>query len=143
MPANGILQGFAVAQGIVTTFGVDNGFGRHIEYLQPDQIRNVLLMTQILEVLYTIGTFLVRVSVCLLVLRIVPPTHREYFKYTYIFLAFFAVMSTATLLSILLACIPIQGTWDRETKARCIPPLDLTIIAKTQCGMWLHILESE
>ena len=139
-PANRILQGFSLAQALLTVFQVENGFGRHIEYLQPDQISNVLLITTIIEVLHTIGTFLVRVSVCLFVLRLVPSTHREFYKYTYILIAFFAVVSTATFLLILLACIPIQGTWDREVKARCIARSGLSIIAKTQGGMSLPSL---
>lgn len=125
-------QGFAVAQSILVIFQVDNGLGRHIEYLQPNQISNVLFITTILEVLHTIGTTLVRVSVCLFILRIVPPTHREIYQYTYFLIAFFAVITAATFLLILLACIPIQGTWDREIKARCIARSDLSIIAKTQ-----------
>ena len=128
-------QAFAVAQSILEIFQVANGFGKHIEYLQPNQIKNVLFITTILEVLHTIGTLLVRVSVCLFVLRLVPPTHQEFYKYTYILIAFFAVISTATFMLILLACIPIQGTWDKEIKARCIARSTLEIIVKTQGGV--------
>lgn len=129
-----IALGFAAAQSILTVFLVDNGFGRHIEYLQPAQISSFVLLTTILEILHTIGTLLVRVSMCLFVLRLVPPTHREFFKYTYALIAFFAVISTATVLLILLQCIPIQGAWHKDVRARCIPRADLSIIAKTQGG---------
>lgn len=129
-----IALAFAVGQHILVILQVDNGFGRHIEYLQPDQISKCLLLTAILTMLHTVGTFLVRISVCLFVLRLVPPTHRELYRYTYLLIAFFTVITTATFLLFLLACIPIQGAWDMEVKARCIARSDLSIIAKTQGG---------
>ena len=130
------LQGFAVTQTILLIIQVHSGLGRHVEYLQPDQISHVLLVTTIVEILHTVGTFLVRVSVCLFVLRLVPSTHRVFYTYTYVLIAFFAVVTVATVLLILLGCIPIQGTWDREIKARCISRSTISIIAKTQGGMF-------
>lgn len=141
LPANDKLQGFAIAQHILAIFQVENGFGRHIEYLQPDQISKVFLITTILTMLHTVGTFLVRISVCLFVLRLVPVTHRKFYRYTYLLIAFFAVITTATFMLFLLACIPIQGAWNREIKARCIARSDLSIIARTQGGMSLHIMK--
>ena len=126
------MQGFAIAQSILTVFQVHSGLGRHIEYLQPYEISNVILLTTITLSLHNIGTFFVRVSVCLFVLRLVPPTHRELYIYTYILIAFSAVITTATLLLILLGCIPIEGTWNTEIKAHCIARSALTTIARTQ-----------
>ena len=113
-----------------------SGLGRHIEYLQPEQIKNVLLLTTIAEVLHTVGTCLVRISVCLFVLRLVPSTHREFYTYTYVLIAFFVVITVATFMLILLGCVPIQGTWDREVKARCISRSAISVIARTQGGMF-------
>ena len=56
-------------------------------------------------------------------------------RYTYILIAFFAVISSATFLLILLRCIPVQGSWDLQIKARCIARSDVEIIARTQGGM--------
>lgn len=71
---------------------------------------------------------------CLFVLRLVPSTHPEYHKYTYVLIALFAVITTAAFMLILFACVPIQGTWDKTIEARCIPRSTLSIIAKTQGG---------
>lgn len=127
LPRHGLLLGSS---------SIDGNTDSHldIDYLQPHQIENVIRTTIMLEALNTIGTFLVRVSVCLFILRLVPPMHRDFHKYTYILIAFFAVISTATFLLILLGCIPFQGFWDMQIKARCIPRSVLSITAKTQGG---------
>lgn len=132
---------FAIAQGIINIFTLKDGFGRNVQYLQPSQIRSIVKLTTIVIMLHTIGTYFVRVSVCLFVLRLVPLAHRTFYKGTYLLMGFFTAVTLATFLAMCLECIPIQGHWDKSIKAKCIPLQDVGIIAKVQGGEQYLILE--
>ena len=103
---------------------------------QPSQIQNVVKFTFIIIIFHTWGTFFVRLSVCLFVLRLVPPNNRTFHRWTWGAMAFFALVTTSTFMTMCLQCRPIQGLWDRSIKAQCISLYDTDVVARLQGGKW-------
>lgn len=85
--------------------------------------------------LITIGTGLVRISVCIFVLRLVPAMKMSYRRWMWALLAFCTIFSVAEFLAQCFQCIPLIGLWDKSVKARCFEEADMTAIAKVQGGV--------
>ena len=81
------------------------------------------MWTWIRALLHILGMMLVRLSACLLVLRMPPvgQTKQRYARVIYVFMAVFVIISTVSFLLVCFHCTPIQGSWDRSVHARCIP----------------------
>lgn len=71
---------------------------------------------------------------CLFVLRLVPPTDRNFHRWTWGLMIFFALVTTSTFLTLCLQCIPLQGTWDRSITARCVSLEDVSIVGRLHGG---------
>ncbi|CAD6584705.1 MAG: hypothetical protein ASARMPRED_001840 [Alectoria sarmentosa] len=84
--------------------------------------------------LISIGIGLVRISVCLFVLRLMPATKMFYRKWIWGFLIFCTIMSLGDFLAQCFQCIPLSRVWNQGAKARCFPPADMTKIAQAQGG---------
>lgn len=81
------------------------------------------MWTTINKMLQMVGTMLVRLSACLLVLRM-PPVGRTKQLHTraiYMLMVFFVVIPTASFFLVCFRCLPIEGLWDKSLHARCIP----------------------
>lgn len=50
-------------------------------------------------------------------------------------MVFFAVITTATFISVCFQCIPIQGFWDKSINARCASPLVIAKVNEAHGGM--------
>ena len=81
------------------------------------------MWTTINGLLQVIGTLLVRLSACLLVLRMPPAGHTKqlHARAIYLLMAFFCLVSTASFFIMCFRCTPVQGLWDTSLHARCIP----------------------
>lgn len=81
------------------------------------------MWTTITGMLQILGTLLVRLSSCLLVLRMPPVGHTKqlHARAIYMLMAFFLIISTASFFVLCFQCMPIQGLWDESLHARCIP----------------------
>ena len=73
--------------------------------------------------LQIIGILLVRISACLLVLRMPPvgETKQRHARAIYLLMVFFIVISTASFFILCFQCTPIEGLWNRSLHAHCIP----------------------
>lgn len=82
--------------------------------------------------LQILGTLLVRLSACLLVLRMPPVGHTKqlHTRAIYMLMAFFIFISTASFFLLCFECIPIEGLWDQSLNASCIPKESWTTIQK-------------
>jgi len=124
----------AVAQSILDIFKGYDGFGRSIQYLQRPQIENVMLLTTVVIMLNIMGTLLVRISVCLFILRLVPADRKSYCRWIYGFIGLFTAMSLATCLAFTFECIPMQGLWNKNVHAHCFGQSNVAVIAQVQGG---------
>ena len=125
-------EAFAIAESIFSNFQVYSGFGRNIYYLTTLQIQNFGLYTTICIMLLIVGTGLVRISVCLFVLRLVPVTKTPYRRWIWGLLAFCTIPSLAHFLAQCFQCVPLSGLWDKNVKARCFAGADMTKIIRVQ-----------
>ena len=135
-------QVFALPQSIIAIYTVKNGFGRNIYYLQSHSIENTVRYIFICEMLQIIGTSLIRVSVCIFILRMLSGAQRGLHVWIYGLLVFFAIVSLGNLLAIAFQCIPLRASWDKSIKGRCISTASLTRLAKAQGGNEVQV-ESE
>lgn len=125
-------KAFAIAESIFSIFQVQSGFGRNIYYLTPVQIQHVGLYTTICIMLLTIGTGLVRISVCLFVLGLLPVTKMSYRRWIWGLLAFCTIFSLGDFLAQCFQCVPLSGLWDKGVKARCFTQADMTKVVRVQ-----------
>ena len=84
--------------------------------------------------LLTVGTAVVRISVCLLVLRLILAFQASYRTWLWVLLAFCTIASIADFLAQSFQCIPIPGLWNKSIRARCFPPTHMTMVARIQGG---------
>ena len=89
-----------------------SGYGRHVVYLNPKQIHDILRASWVTQFfLYLVNT-LTKVSICLFILRI---KRTEWLKWSLFTLMTGLFITAATCLIILLAqCRPIYLNWDRN-----------------------------
>lgn len=113
---------FGVAQAVISIIQVDNRFGQHAATLAPPQISATIMWTTINAMLQTLGTLLVRLSACLLVLRMPPVGHTKqlHARAIHMLMVFFVLISAASFLLLCFHCTPIESLWDRTVHARCI-----------------------
>ena len=72
-----LLKICALAQSSIAIYQVKEGLGRYIQYVEPIQIKNLTRGTYITILFNITGTTLVRISVCLFVLQLLPFTERR------------------------------------------------------------------
>lgn len=104
---------FILTSNISITFAIAHGLGRHTYYLTPDQIRYQLLIGEYVAEPWSIMAIaLGKVSVSLLILRIIGPATfwRKWIIYVSIPLVL-AVNATATIL-LFAQCSPVHALWD-------------------------------
>ena len=68
----------ALTQAVITVCQVKEGFGRNIQYLQPFQIETISHYITATVFLYLVGTYFMRVTVCLFILQLLPFTEKLY-----------------------------------------------------------------
>ena len=69
-------QALAMAQASLSIAQWKDGFGRNIFYLQPEQIESIVHVITATILIVLIGTYLVRLSICLFILQLLPFTQR-------------------------------------------------------------------
>ena len=124
MTVDVIVKAFSLGQAASSVVQVDNGFGRHHHYMQqhPDQEASVIRFTIIINaMLQTVGTFFVRTSVALLVLRMPPVGHSKqlHSRWIYILMVFFGIVSAVTILVLGFQCVSI-GDWEFSLEGSCV-----------------------
>ena len=116
-------QVFGVAQAVVSIISVDNRFGHHVGALTSDQISAITMWTRIYAMLHILGILLVRLSACLLVLRMPPvgETKQRHDRAIRMLMVIFIVISATSFFLLCFQCTPIEGLWNQSLHARCIP----------------------
>ena len=100
---------------------MNHGFGRHAIYVRPTLIEaeKYCLLAEMLGV---IATFLIKVSICLFVQRLIRGTHLKIrvILWGMIVIQFGVALVTDVVYGI--ACRPFKKLWDREQPGVCLPP---------------------
>lgn len=66
-----------------------------------------------------LGIGMAKVSVCLLVLRVVDKAAIKFSRFLWAMIAFVAVLHLTEALMILFSCIPIEALWDSNIEGKC------------------------
>ncbi|KAL9046059.1 MAG: hypothetical protein Q9206_007172, partial [Seirophora lacunosa] len=118
-----------VGLGLVTA-EVFNGLGRHMYYLQPDQIRRFIIIGWLDWMQTFITIMLTKISICLFLLRIKNDTRNKIFMYVLIAAN---VLVTAVICFLLLGmCRPLRAYWDVAVDGRCFSTRQFMIMVASQ-----------
>lgn len=98
---------------------VQAGAGKHIACLPPGQIYPVLKWSQLAQIANVLGIGLVKVSVCLCVLRLIDRARRRLSQFLWVLIAFVAVSHFVQILLFLLQCRPFNAMWNPKIKGTC------------------------
>lgn len=96
-----------------------NGLGRHIYCLSPSQIPQVFKWSIIAQLFNILGIGLVKVSVCLTVLRIIDRTRRSVSLFLWLLIAFATFSHCTQVLLFLIQCRPMSALWNPHIHGRC------------------------
>ena len=129
---------------MISIIQVDNRFGQHAATLSHHEISATIMWATINGLLQILGTLLVRLSACLLVLRMPPVGHTKqlHARSIYLLMVFFVLISTASFFLLCFHCTPMQGLWDRVLDARCIPMETWNLIQKVDGSKSLSFVDT-
>lgn len=96
------------------------GLGRHMYYLKPDQVKQTFMWLWAAEPTNLFAVFLVRISISLFVLRLIPP--KKIYRWT-IWGTIAGLIISDVFISIyyFFQCRPIRKVWEPATQGRCLP----------------------
>ncbi|KAG4414879.1 hypothetical protein IFR04_012017, partial [Cadophora malorum] len=127
-----ILAATALYSGTIPLYIVNTilGFGKHFWNIDPLKIRVLLVIFYIGELSYLTTMPLIKLSILSFYLRIFP---RRGFQITvWIMIAFVASAGVAFVVTGMVQCLPIGGSFDRSIRAKC---LDLNAVAYANAGI--------
>lgn len=78
------------------------------------------MYTTLVEIQNGIGTFLVKTSVCLFVLRLIHGTNPRVRILLWVTIAILFAITLSTVMVVGLQCVPFQKTWHPEMHGSCI-----------------------
>ncbi|KAF2151663.1 hypothetical protein K461DRAFT_294564 [Myriangium duriaei CBS 260.36] len=118
------------------------GLGRHVSALTPEMMYNFSHWTFYHNLLILAGICLAKVSICLLLIRLVK--HRGYVYFLWGLLIFMSAYHIACEFTIIFACIPTSAQWDPKAKvgAKCfsLETFSALGLANTSINMATDIL---
>ena len=121
---------------VADVYQVANGAGRHIDTLTPAQLSEFLKWTFVEGVGFVIGTCLVKVSVCIFILRFVDYIRRFLRDFIYVIMGFLIVSTLGLLIALLAQCRPLRALYTFDVKGKCYSK-DVSIsIAYVQAGRY-------
>ncbi|CAL8577739.1 hypothetical protein XPA_003558 [Xanthoria parietina] len=98
---------------------VQTGGGKHILCLPPGQIYPVLKWSLLAQVCNVVGIGLVKISVCLCVLRLIDRARRRLSQFLWVLIGIVAVSHVIQVLIFLLQCRPLNALWNPKVKGTC------------------------
>ena len=118
---------------IFDTQRVRYGFGRHEEYVQST-FTETAMYDVLVELLNVLATLCIKVSICLLVRRIIRGTHRKLRVVLWVIIAFLMALTLTTCVAFGLKCQPFRKTWNSAVPGRCFFNLNLGLLMRILCG---------
>ncbi|KAJ6102879.1 hypothetical protein N7486_005306 [Penicillium sp. IBT 16267x] len=115
-----LAYGLSIGAGIVETLLVEYGIGKHLNDVNPANLPMLSKLTLTNSVINLLGTMMVKVSICLFLLRM---THRASRTVKWLVVANLTILIPFTIAVIivdLVQCVPLKGYWDHSVHAKCI-----------------------
>ena len=101
---------------------VDEGLGRHVYCIPPEQVPSAVKWSVIAQICNIIGIGLCKISVCLCVLRIIDRARKGLAAFLWIIIAFAAASHLAQVILFLVQCRPMNAIWNPEVHGKCFSP---------------------
>ncbi|KAL7275531.1 hypothetical protein RUND412_001515 [Rhizina undulata] len=116
-----------MALSAVAIVEVGYGAGKHRQDIPPADFTHGMMLNYISQVLYVVATALVKMSICLFLLRLAAtPTFRKICKGLLIFIGAYSALSA---IGVSMTCIPVARIWDKTVEGECMSSDALTIMA--------------
>lgn len=110
------------------------GIGRHISNVNPANLPMLSKLTLTNSIINLLGTMMVKVSICLFLLRM---THRANQTVKWLVVANLIILIPFTIAVVivdLVQCVPLKGYWDKSVHAQCINTDTIDILLKAASG---------
>ena len=107
---------------------ITSGMGRHVSCLSSQSVISMLEFSAISEALNVIGIGVVKVSVCLTLLRVVERGRRRISQCLWCLLVFVAITHLALAMLFFLHCRPLAALWNPRVPGSCLS-LHTTVLA--------------
>ncbi|KAL9123976.1 MAG: hypothetical protein Q9217_006649, partial [Psora testacea] len=107
--------GNVVFGAVVNQKQVEYGFGRHLVYVKSTAV-DIVKWTIIAEIQSYSAVLLVKLSVCLFILRVIKGTHRNIAKFIYVLMVLMTTLALAAMLTDALQCFPLEKAWRPKLK---------------------------
>ena len=127
-------QFMAIYCQVAVVFLAKYGMGRHYEYVLPT-LSNLIETFIVAEIGTTIAIGLVRVSICLFVLRLIQRTHPRTRIALYIILCLNSVVTLVALFALWFQCRPLRKAWNFTIEGTCVTQEILENITRVVGGM--------
>ena len=102
------------------TKSITSGMGRHVSCLPPQSVIAMLEFSAISEGSNVFGIGVVKISVCLGLLRVVERARRDITLFLWSLLVFVAVTHLALAMLFFLHCRPLAALWNPEVHGSCL-----------------------
>ena len=99
---------------------ITSGMGRHVSCLPPQSVISMLEFSAISEAVNVIGIGVVKISVCLTLLRVVERGRRRISQFLWCLLVFVAVTHLALAMLFFLHCRPLVALWNPQVHGSCL-----------------------
>ncbi|KAI9705271.1 MAG: hypothetical protein M1820_005269 [Bogoriella megaspora] len=100
-------------------YQVHYGLGQHFVYVEL-MVSKFLQWSTIAQLQNAIAVLLIRISVCLFILRVIGTTHRKVNYFIWFLIVFMTLFCLATLLTVGMQCVPLRKAWYPTTPGHCI-----------------------
>ena len=125
----------AVDAGFLTKW-VLSGLGSHLQCLSATQSFDVLKWSQLTQIVDVVGIGLVKISVCLCVLRVLERAAKNLARCIWVLLAFIVASHVTQLILFLTQCRPMDAIWIPQVHSQCFS-LHITYLAGyIRFGKW-------
>ena len=129
-----VFQALSLLGTVADIYEVANGAGKHIENLPPAMRSGFLKWTLVAETELVIATCLIKLSVCIFVLRFINRTRKRLQYCIYILMAFMIVSTVGLVIALLVQCRPVAALYDPHVKGKCYSKHVLFSVAYVQGG---------
>ena len=98
---------------------IHTGLGQHVECLGPDRAYSTLQWSILAQAQHIVCLGLVKISLCLCILRVIDRVERRITIFLWINIAIVGAVHIAQLTMLLAECRPLNALWDRRIHGRC------------------------
>ncbi|MCJ1481776.1 hypothetical protein MMC06_001935 [Schaereria dolodes] len=95
------------------------GIGRHAICVGEAAVYDTIKWSTIAQIIETVALMLVKLSVCLLLLRVIEKTSRRMTQFLYVLMVFIVALHIVPFFLYVLQCRPLRAVWDPLVQGKC------------------------